>query len=710
MTNKKQNRIRIIKAILCFVIFVFHFSPINAQDQKEIDSLQKALPHVNDSTKIEILKNLTNYYTYNAPKPDLNIALIYAVQLNDIAKKISNAPGQSRYYHLVGHINLQKKNYSDALDCFRQAIKIDSAHIKDVDDSMRIALDYFDMALAYSNVNDIKKVGDFALSALNILEPLWSGQRKQYFEYLHSHGVNVTMENVTKDDGIAYMKDHPGDKLFEASFNRAGSIIHRTFLTYGKLAEIFDRVKDYDNVIVYRNKQLKMARYTKNRYDEMETIARIAEATSDKKDFNSTLLYIDTLKKMCLKDTDKKYYIRVLSWEGLVYNEMGNYDQAILYFKQADDSLHGKYEGEKWNNQDRLGSAYIKQKKYNEAIKVFTGILPNAIRRHDSGMTADCYWNLGQAYSNLGESNQGINYLQKALSIYSLHLGDQNWSGWESLYQDIANAYEYKGDFKDAYINYKKYKTMEDSVNNQKDTKAAAEVQKRYEVEQKDYEIEMINKAKALQEQVAAADNRKHKIIIGSVLVGLFLVIVFSGFVLRSLRITRKQKQLIEVKNKETEEQKKVIEEKNKDILDSIMYAKRLQDAILPPLSLIKQYFPESFVLYKPKDIVAGDFYWMEKTGDTILIAAADCTGHGVPGALVSVVCSNALNRTVKEFKIIEPGKILDKVRELVLETFEKSESNVQDGMDISLASLTPSKGGIQIQWAGAFNTLWYIQ
>jgi serine phosphatase RsbU (regulator of sigma subunit) len=190
-------------------------------------------------------------------------------------------------------------------------------------------------------------------------------------------------------------------------------------------------------------------------------------------------------------------------------------------------------------------------------------------------------------------------------------------------------------------------------------------------------------------------------------------------------------------KNKNTELKKayELIEEKNKDILDSINYAKRLQDAILPPLSLVKQHLPESFVLYKPKDIVAGDFYWLERVtslnlsqgrdferskpgmpsplgegkDEVILIAAADCTGHGVPGALVSVVCSNALNRTVKEFKITEPGKILDKVLELVLETFEKS-GEIQDGMDISLASLSPSEGGIKVQWAGANNSLWYIQ
>ncbi len=172
-------------------------------------------------------------------------------------------------------------------------------------------------------------------------------------------------------------------------------------------------------------------------------------------------------------------------------------------------------------------------------------------------------------------------------------------------------------------------------------------------------------------------------------------------------QVKEKTSEILEQKDK-LEENRNELEEKNKAIMGSITYAKRLQDAILPPMSLIKKYLPESFVLYKPKDIVAGDFYWMERVGDTILITAADCTGHGVPGALVSVVCSNALNRTVKEFHITEPGKILDKVRELVLETFERSESNVQDGMDISLCCINTQT--LEIQWSGAYNPLWYIQ
>jgi serine phosphatase RsbU (regulator of sigma subunit) len=190
---------------------------------------------------------------------------------------------------------------------------------------------------------------------------------------------------------------------------------------------------------------------------------------------------------------------------------------------------------------------------------------------------------------------------------------------------------------------------------------------------------------------------------------GLIILIVGGTVMYNRFRIIRKQKEIIELKNKETEEQKIIIEEKQKEILSSISYAKRLQEAILPPMSLITENLQQSFILYKPKDIVAGDFYWIEVVSkDYILIAAADCTGHGVPGALVSVVCSNALNRTVKEFEITDPGKILDKTRELVVETFERSETEVKDGMDISLCLL--NKKTNEIEWAGANNPLWIVR
>lgn len=158
----------------------------------------------------------------------------------------------------------------------------------------------------------------------------------------------------------------------------------------------------------------------------------------------------------------------------------------------------------------------------------------------------------------------------------------------------------------------------------------------------------------------------------------------------------------------EITQQKHIIEEKQKEIVDSINYAKRIQDAILPTNQAIEKVLPEAFVLYKPKDIIAGDFYWMETREKLVLIAAADCTGHGVPGAMVSVVCSGALTRSVKEFGLTNPGKVLDKTTELVLETLDKNHGDVKDGMDISLCNINLNQN--VLMYAGANNPLWIFR
>jgi len=181
----------------------------------------------------------------------------------------------------------------------------------------------------------------------------------------------------------------------------------------------------------------------------------------------------------------------------------------------------------------------------------------------------------------------------------------------------------------------------------------------------------------------------------------ILILVLFSWNSLFKKIVLRQKEIEINLSNKHKE-----LSQAHQEITDSIDYAKRIQNAILPPSRLMNEYFKASFILYKPKDIVAGDFYWMEDLNDTILFAAADCTGHGVPGAMVSVVCHNALNRAVREFNLTEPGEILDKVRDLVVEEFEKSDDDVKDGMDIALCALN----GSQLKYAGAHNPLWIIR
>lgn len=197
----------------------------------------------------------------------------------------------------------------------------------------------------------------------------------------------------------------------------------------------------------------------------------------------------------------------------------------------------------------------------------------------------------------------------------------------------------------------------------------------------------------------------------GNLLIALGTAVLVGTFILWNLSFRKEVKLRLEAeeKLKDTlrlvEEKRLIIEEKNKEITDSINYAKRIQEAILPSVDFIQKQLPESFIYYQPKDIVAGDFYWAAQVGETFLIAAADCTGHGVPGSLVSVVCSNALNRSVKEFGLLEPGKILDKTRDLVLDSFSAKGEVIKDGMDISLLSIYKN----EVKWAGANNPLWYI-
>ena len=158
----------------------------------------------------------------------------------------------------------------------------------------------------------------------------------------------------------------------------------------------------------------------------------------------------------------------------------------------------------------------------------------------------------------------------------------------------------------------------------------------------------------------------------------------------------------------ELNQQKELVEHKNQEVTDSINYARFIQQAILPPLVDIRAQFAESFVFYQPKDIIAGDFYWFEQRGNVSWFAASDCTGHGVPGAMVSVLCINALNQILIEKNCTEPGELLDHVRDLVVKTFTKESQSVKDGMDISIACYNHDTK--ELKWTGANNPLWIFR
>lgn len=307
---------------------------------------------------------------------------------------------------------------------------------------------------------------------------------------------------------------------------------------------------------------------------------------------------------------------------------------------------------------------------------------------------------LAKAYYIKGDLKTAVSYGEVAIDNY-LKASRKN-KAWE-IAGKTAEAYGILGNFKKGFEYQNLYMKLAEELRLDENSGILASSENQYLQVQKAKIDSLIHEQEQMahheEVRVGHLETESQKKI-GLIYLGGFGVTLILGFIVfNRFRKTKKQKTIIEL-------QKHEVEAKANEILDSISYAKRIQKAILPPDKLIKKNLPNSFVLYKPKDIVAGDFYWLETIGNKVLFAAADCTGHGVPGAMVSVICNNSLNRSVREFGLKKPGEILDKTRELVIQEFEKSEEEVKDGMDIALCALEETN----LLYAGANNALWIIR
>lgn len=363
-----------------------------------------------------------------------------------------------------------------------------------------------------------------------------------------------------------------------------------------------------------------------------------------------------------------------------------------------------------------LGMIHQRQGNFSLALEFHSKSLKLREEIGDKRGVAYSYHNIGGAYLEQGNVSQAKNYALKSMAL-SKELGfPQQMKVAASL---LAKIYKKEGNWSEALKYFELFIEMRDSLQSEENQTATIKQQMQYEYEKKAQadSIKAAEEKKVTDAQLAAqqASLRQERTQRYALYGGLALLFLFGGFMYNRFRVTNNQKKIIqqqkievEAQKQEADHQREIVQEKNKEILDSIHYARRLQEAILPPKVLVKESLPDSFILYKPKDIVAGDFYWLETIDGRICFAAADCTGHGVPGAMVSVVCSNALSKSVVEERLSDPGRILDRTRELVTERFGRSEDKVKDGMDISLCVLDANTG--QLQWAGANNPLWMMR
>lgn len=465
--------------------------------------------------------------------------------------------------------------------------------------------------------------------------------------------------------------------------------------TLNNFGIIYQDQGESSKAIKYYTQSLKINEAIGDKKGEANCLSNIGRIYLEQKDPQKALEYQRLSLKIREQLGDKHGMAIVYNNIGAIYSELGNIDKTIEYFNKCLEL--SKIIGD--TNKialalGNMGQAYSKKDKNTEALEYLNQSLKIFEKTGDEKRIAACLNSIGNLYKKKGEHEIAINFAKKALRV-AQDIGLVTVIRDAS--QSLAQHYKNTGKYREAIEMYELYMQMHDSILNENNQKVILEQELKYNydkqkaLDEKEYEKELA---------VSTEREQKQKVITYSVTGGLMLVVLFSLFIYNRLSYTKKQKKTIET-------QKDLVEKKQKEILSSITYAKRLQEAMLPTEEYIKTLLPESFIFYKPKDIVAGDFYWIEQKDGLIYVAVADCTGHGIPGAIISVICSNALNRAVIEFNLTDPGKILDKTRELVLDTFSRSDKDVKDGMDISLLCINKRQNSLK--WSGANTPLWYV-
>lgn len=396
----------------------------------------------------------------------------------------------------------------------------------------------------------------------------------------------------------------------------------------------------------------------------------------------------------------------------ILFDERKDLDNALLYYQKALEIFDPvKKPRQTAACLDNMSLIYKQKKDFKYAL----------LSNHESykiresmqdtiGMLASMN-NLGSIFIAQGKLDDAIEISERVFSL-ATRLGSKQ--DIKAACMNLRDAYEGKKDYKTANTILNKLMSLNDSIRNVENASEIAELETKFKTKEKETELLEVK----LKQQLADKENeeelrKKNYFIVVLSIIGVMVLLV--AFLL--LKRFREKKQVAEefsIKNKEIETQKSIIDkafqelsEKSKDITDSIKYAKRIQKAIFPTAEQLKKALPEHFVFFKPKDIVSGDFYWIEEFEGKIYFAVVDCTGHGVPGAFMSIVGFNLLNKAIHENQCKTPADILNQVNTDLTDTLKqtKEESAVKDGMEISLCQWDPSAN--QFTFAGA-NTLIY--
>jgi serine phosphatase RsbU (regulator of sigma subunit) len=434
-------------------------------------------------------------------------------------------------------------------------------------------------------------------------------------------------------------------------------------IVYNSLGNLYYTQKNIDQSLLYYQKSLEIQLKLNNEMGILHAYNNIAIMYDEKKDLNKAL----------------EYYNKALS----IAEKTGNTDDRITCL----------------NN---IGQLYTTLKNYVKAEAALRFSLQLNKEENDTVKMVSPYINLGYLFKTRKQYDSAIYYYEKGI-ICAKAAGLK--SSMKESYSHIADAYARKSNYEQAYRYELMYDQVKDTLFNEESSKQLNELQTKYDTDKKEQMIVLLEKDKTIERNI-----RNSVAGIGLLFIALAVALLFA-YRNKKRANTLLGQQKIEILNKNQDLQSKntLIEHQKKEITDSIEYAKTIQHAMLPVEKEIHAIFPESFVLFKPKDIVSGDFYWFRKSGNLCFVAAADCTGHGVPGAFMSMIGNDKLNFALQEKKLTKPSAILGELNNGVKEALKQNDlgSTSRDGMDIVLCAFDIENN--KLEYAGANRTLYKI-
>jgi tetratricopeptide (TPR) repeat protein len=590
---------------------------------------------------------------------------------------------EGKTYYLIGPIYHAQRRHAEALEAFQKALAI----FERIGDQQGIADCYNNIGLIHAD-------------------------QGRYAEALESYQKALPiLERIGEHQGMASSYNNIG--LIHADQGRYAEALE----SYQKALTILERIGDQKGIAICYN-NIGIIHADQRRY------AEALEAFQKALTIHERIGYQQGIA-MCYNNI------------GTIHAAQGRHAEALEAYQKA-LAIHERIGDQKgiaicYNN---IGNIHAKQGRYPEALEAFQKALTIRERIGDQRGMASSYNNIGHIHYGQGRYTKALEAYQKALAIArSLGLHDY----LDDIYLNLAqtdSALAASGQnhlWKSAYLHHRLYAAYKDSVRNEASIRKQAQLESQYEYDKK---TSLLKAEQEKERALAAAQLRQREtqrnlslLALGIALIGLVTFSILYRKIHQQRDLIQKQSdeiqqknlaleqynaelkstnQALEESNRIIQQQAETLSEKNQEILDSIRYAERIQRAILPSAEKWQRLLPESFLFYKPRDIVAGDFYWLEETERYIFLGVADATGHGVPGAFVSIVCANALHKAVLEEGLESPAEILCRVREVVVSQLTQAGEKVKDGMDIALIRFAKGDQSRAV-FAGANRPLWIV-